>query len=381
MSSRALWLIPVILASVVLAATVVAHNPRYTPDGFAYARMAMEDAGLSPAETLARAETFYLAQPVGRVARYGIYFRVDAAHAPPAAGPIFRTRALYPWVVSLLFPWRGLAALTDVSLVAYVLATLVLYWMLLAIARPWVAAAGAIFFAASPLVLALGESDLTDMLALACWIAALASVLHSLQSRTPAVLAIFGVSTLLLALTRQAIFLPIGAVAGAFVGSRIRRDAQDTQTSIALASILGVVAIANLVWHVLLHGVGIGTSLHITRDLQVKAGAVPADESMQSWYRRTLISSLVSEVKRSIRDVLPVLAVIVAAIDIRRKETSVLIGAAGAGLGTMFLDPVSWDLQRIVEAPLYPVVLAALAMGLERLLRPRVPAEPSPASS
>ena len=381
MSGKAFWLIPVILASVVLAATVVAHNPRYTPDGFAYARMAMEDAGLPPAEALARAESFYLAQPVGRVARYDIYFRVDAAHAPPAAGPIFRTRVLYPWVVSLLFPWRGLAALTDVSLVAYVLATVVLYWMLLAVARPWLAATGAVVFAISPLVVALGESDLTDMLALALWIATLAGVLHSLQARTTAALAVFGVSALLLALTRQALFLPVGAVAGALVGSRVRRDDQDTQTSITLASILGVVAIANLVWHLLLHGVGIGTSLEITRDLQVKAGAAPADEPIQTWYRRTLISSLVSEVKRSIRAVLPVLAVIAAAMNIRRKETAALIGAACAGFATIFLDAVSWDLQRIVEAPLYPVVLAALVMGLEMLLHPGVSAQPSPAAS
>jgi hypothetical protein len=381
MSSKALWLIPVILASVVLAATVVAHNPRYTPDGFSYARKAMEDAGLTPAESLARAEAFYLAQPVGRVARYGIYFKVDAAHAPPAAGPIFRTRVLYPWLVSLLFPWRGLAALSDVSLAAYVIATLMLYWMLLAIARPWLAATGAIVFAASPLVVVLGESDLTDMLALACWIGALAAILHCLQVRTTAVLAIFGVSALLLALTRQALLLPIGAVAGAFVGSRIRHDDQDTRTSVVLASILGVVTIANVVWHVLLHGVGIGTSLEVTRDLQVKAGAAPADEPIQTWYRRTLISSLVDEVKRSIRGVLPVLAVIAAVIDIRRKETAVLIGAACAGFVTIFADAVSWDLQRIFEAPLYPVVLAALSMGVERLLRARMSAEPSPAAS
>ncbi len=373
MSNKALWLMPVVLVAVVLAATVVAHNPRFTPDGFAYARVAMQDAGLSPADALTKAESFYLTQPVGQIPRYRVYFTVDAAHAPPAPGPIFRTRVLYPWVASLLYPWRGIAALTDVSMVAYVVGIVLLYWMLLAIARPWVATVGAIGFAVSPLILALAESDITDMLALAMWIAALASILHCLQRRTTALLVIFGVSALLLALTRQALFLPIGAVAGAFVSARLRRDVQDAQTSIALAGVASVVVLANLVWHFLLHGAGISKELQITHDLQVRAGTVPADEPMQVWYRHAVASAFVTEIKRSIRDVLPVLGAIAVAIDIRRKESGVLIGAAVATLATIFVNAVSWDLQRVFEAPLYPVVLAALAMGAERLMRSRMP--------
>jgi len=60
---------------------------------------------------------------------------------------------------------------------------------------------------------------------------------------------------------------------------------------------------------------------------------------------------------------------IAAVLEIRRKGTVILIGAAIAGLAPLFLDPSSSALPRVFEAPLYPVVLAGLAIGAERLLR------------
>ncbi len=360
---------PVVVVAIVLVAAVIAKNPRFTPDGSWYARLAMEDAGLSAADALANEEAFYLQQPVGRDPKYRKDFTVDIRHAQPV-GPIFRTRVLYPWLVSVVYRWRNLEALTDVSIAAYAIGTLALYWLLLALGRPWIAACGAVVFAASPLVLVLAESDLTDMLALACWIGALGSLLHFMQRRQRMWLISFGLAALLLALTRQALFLPIGAVAGAFIGGRLRRDPDTSQTSIALASVLGVVVVANLVWHTLLHGATVAKELEITHRLAVRSGS-PPDEPMSTWYQRALKDSMYVEIKRAILNVLPVLAAISMALGILRKETPVLIGAMIAGLVPIFIDPAPYALPRILEAPLYPVVLAALVIGVETLLGPK----------
>jgi 4-amino-4-deoxy-L-arabinose transferase-like glycosyltransferase len=369
MSNKTLWLIPVVLIAIVVAITVVSHNQRWTPDGFQYSRMALQDAGLSPADALARAEAFYIQQPIGQIARYREFLTVDITHAPPAPGPIFRTRLLYPLLVSLVYGVRGLAAPTDVSFVAYLVGTLLMYWLLLALARPWIAATGAILFGISPLILVLAESDLTDMLAVTLWIATLASLLHYMQSRRLSWILTFGLATLLLVLTKQSIYLPIGAVAGAFVGARLRRDVEDIRRSMALATVLGGITVFNVVWYALMHGAGIAKELEIAHGLGVRGGSASPDEPLSSWYRRTVFGNIVLESKRAILNVLPLLAVIAAAVDIRRKETAILIGAAITGLAPLFLDPSTSALARVLEAPLYPIVLAGLAIGTERLLQ------------
>jgi hypothetical protein len=369
MSNKTLWLIAVVLLAIVVAITVVSRNQRWTPDGFQYARMALQDSGLSPADALTRAEAFYIQKPIGQIARYREFFTVDIAHAPPAPGPIFRTRVLYPWLVSIVYRFRGLAAPTDVSLVAYLIGALLIYWLLLALARPWVAATGAILFGISPLILVLAESDLTDMLALTLWIGALASVLHYMHSSRPSWILTFGLATLLLVLTKQSIYLPIGAVAGAFIGARVRRDVEDITRSTALAAVLGGLTIFNVVWYALMHGASIAKEVEIAHGLAVRGGLSTADEPLSPWYRRTVLGNIVQESKRAILNVLPVLAVIAAALDIRRKETAILIGAAVTGLAPLFLDPSASALARVLEAPLYPIVLAGLAIGAERLLQ------------
>jgi 4-amino-4-deoxy-L-arabinose transferase-like glycosyltransferase len=369
MSNKTLWLIAVVLVAIVVAITVVSRNQRWTPDGFQYSRMALQDAGLSPADALTRAEAFYIQKPIGQIARYREFLTVDIVHAPPAPGPIFRTRVLYPWLVSLVYRFRGLAAPTDISLVAYLVGSLLMYWLLLAIARPWVAATGAILFGISPLILALAESDLTDMLALTLWIGALASVLHYMRGRRPSWILTFGLATSLLVLTKQSIYLPIGAVAGAFIGARFRRDVEDITRSTALAAVLGGLAIFNVVWYALMHGAGIAKELEIAHGLGVRGGSASPNEPLSSWYLRTVLGNIVMEIKHSILNILPVLAVIAAASEIRRKETAILIGAAVTGLAPLFLDPSTSALARVLEAPLYPIVLAGLAIGAERLLQ------------
>jgi hypothetical protein len=373
MSNKALWLIPVALMAIVLVMTVVSRNSRWTPDGFQYARVALQDAGLSPADALAQAEAFYIQKPIGHIAKYREYLTVDIAHAPPAPGPIFRTRVLYPWLVSLVYRFRGLAAPTDVSLVAYLVGSLLMYWLLLAIARPWVAATGAILFGISPLVLVLAESDLTDMLAVTLWIGVLASVLHYMHSPRLSWILIFGLATLLLVLTRQALYLPIGAVAGAFIGARARGDVEDIARSIVLAAVLGGITAFSVVWYAFMHGAGITKELQIGHGLAVRGGSSTADEPLSAWYRRMVIGNIIQESKHAILVVLPVLAALAAAVDIRRKETAILIGAAVAGLAPLFLDPSTSALARVLEAPLYPVVLAGLAIGAERVLQKNPP--------
>jgi hypothetical protein len=371
MSGKTLWLIAVVVIAIVLATTVVSRNPRYTVDGFQYSRIAMQDAGLSRGDALVKAETFYLQTPVGQIARYREFFAVDIAHAPPAPGPIFRTRVLFPWLASLLYRWRGTTSLVDVSHAAYIAAVLLMYWLLLTVARPWLAATGAALFAVSPLILGLGEADVTDMLALTLWIGALASVLHYMQAPRFAWLVSFGLATVLLTLTRQAVYLPIGAVAGALIGARLRRDAIDTTRSAILAAVVGIVVVVNGIWYALMHGAGLAKELEIAHGLAVRNGSARPDEPFDTWYRHAVISDAVAAGKRALLDVLPVLALFAAASEIRRPETAILIGAAVAGLAPLILDPTSSDLSRVLEAPLCPIVLAALAMGGESLLQRR----------
>jgi len=149
----------------------------------------------------------------------------------------------------------------------------------------------------------------------------------------------------------------------------MRRDIDDIVRSTALAAVLGCVVAINSIWYVLMHGAGLAKELEIAHWLAIRGGSESPDEPLGSWYRRTVIGNAVAECKRAILNVLPVLALIAAVLEIRRRETAILIGAAIAGLAPLFLDPSSSALPRVLEAPLYPVVLAGLAIGAERLLR------------
>jgi|GEM_PF-1417763 len=350
-------------------ASVILRNPHWTVDGFSYARMTLEDAGISPRESLKIAEVFYATKPIAHNPKVAKYFIVDAEHAPPAGGPIFRPRVLYPWLSSLLYPQRGLHSLLDVSALAYLAAVFGMYWLGLALARPWIAALGALAFAVSPLVFAQAESALTDMVALALWIVALASIMYFLKQPAWFYAAAFGIAALALVLTRQAVYLPFGAAVGAVVWARVRRDASEMLRSLWIAAIAFAAVAISVVWNAYEHGASIGYELEIAHRIAVSSHSAYAMQSFGAWYRSAVLQSVVYEVKRSILNILPVLALIAIISERRRKEVGVLVGATVAALLSILVHPAPYDFPRTLDAPLYPIVLAALAIGVERLIK------------
>jgi hypothetical protein len=364
-------LLALVLLVVLTSATAVyrVHHDaaQWPPDAAIYLRMTLEDRGMSRDDARDHADTFL------RVTATDPDSRALYGADPPAyyvrQFDLFRTRPLFPASSAVLYPHFGPRALPIVAASAYVLATCVLFAILLWYAPPWLAALGAFAFATAPPVLGVAGLGLTDAPALLFWTASLGGIIAF--TRRPSALALSCVvaASLLLAFTRPAIFLPVGAALGAWFA--LRNDPARRRAMMALVAATVGVALVFVAYTALVHGPGLTDQLRWEFDWQRATGDRAAAGGFASWYGHALARIAGEAVTYDVYKNGALLVLVLAALGIaaarRTPLVPLLIGAACASLIALAVNPVEY--VRSVELPLVPVVVILATLALAVLVR------------
>jgi hypothetical protein len=337
---------------------------QWPPDAAIYLRMTLEDRGMSSDQARERADAFLRGTASDPDSR-ALYVADPPAYYVRQFD-LFRTRPLFPALSSVLYPSLGPRALPIVAGCAYVLATCVMFAILLAYAPAWLAALGAFAFATAPPVLGVAGLGLTDAPALLFWTAALGAIIA--YTRRPSALALSSVvaASLLLAFTRPAIFLPVGAALGAWFA--LRSDVTQRRAMIALVAATAGAGLVFLAYTALVHGPGLTDQLRWEFDWQRATGDRAAAGGFASWYGHALARIAAQAVTYDVYKNGALLVLVLAALGIaaarRTPLVALLIGAACASLIALAVNPV--EFVRSVELPLVPpvVILATLALAL-----------------
>ncbi len=367
---RVLGAVLVALFAIIVAFASILKHPTYTPDGIVYARFAARDAGYSERDATLAARAFYDRTEMMSNPRYRALIELDPS-VSFARSKVFENRALYPWVVGMSLGAAGFRALFLVNAAAYIAFGLALFWMLCAFKRPWLACVLALIALALPQTRAAASSDLTDMLAMVWWALALGALLRLSHRTQPGTLALLAISGALLALTRPTPYL---VVLPAFAIGVVRASWAPLVAS--LGSVFAYVAVA-----LATHAYGISEQLHWVYDHRPDATAVP----FKAWYRSALYSSIRFVVVETVRTVLPLAMIAVAAYGLWRSRTraemAVLAAAAIACLVAVPFNPVPSSFTRVLLLPLIPVFCAMVQCVAEPLLAKQAPAAFEPAAA
>lgn len=275
---------------------------------------------------------------------------------------MFEGRVLYPWLASLLYPWRGFQAMIDVSRVAYVLATCIIFILLTRFSSPASASLCATAFALWPLFRTMANAADTYMLALTIWSAVVLTIVLAVQKETWLWIAIFAILVVALAATRPMIYYPV--LAALFVAA-VRRDA-------ASFRVLAVAVLMTFAYGVVSVFAGLpGLTEHL-QWLHTRTGELRRDTnpSLFMWWLEACRDVAVVQLKLAIRLVYPaaIFLAAVAGMWLRRNRLSgaLLAGTVAASAVSMVADPVPWDFSWTIEPPLAPILLIGIAL----LMRP-----------
>jgi len=311
------------------------------------------------------ARAFFLTTPESRDPRYAAYYQRDV----PEFFELFGARIVYPLISAFLFPLRGYSALATTSFLAYVGAVLALYWLLLAITRPLVAAIVCVGFAISSGILAAAASALSDMTALAFWITALGA-LARIHTRARWTLIVFVAAATLLTLTRPLPYLPFGAAAGLALAFWLRGDRADALRAAFCAALCVLDAALVMVLATLFHAPGTAELMRYAQHRVNELTGRP-DRPFWQWYRFTIVDIFKDEIKRAVLNVLPLVAIFGALRGRADPRAAMLAGAALFDLVGIFFNPIPFDMARVFELPLYPIIAAGITFAA------RIPARAS----
>ena len=360
----------VLLAVGATLAHDVRKDNRWEPDGFLYTRMMLVDTGLSEADAHRAASRFFLSTPAAHDPDAPDFY---GSHPPAwyeAQYPLFRARPLAPRLAALVYPRLGFRALKDVSAAGVVLAAVALYVLLLLVAPPWLAALGAIAGAGTPLVRDAATLPMTDGAALAWWTIALVAIAFYARRPTRTALVISLVAAVLLALTRPAIWLPLGAACGLAVAAY--RSGDPARRGSALPMLVGqsLVAAGTLVYVAAVHGAGFATLQRWSYDWQTTLHGPFVGHGVAFWYAAWFARALVIEPASLAARGVPLFALAIAVVGVlaRRRDAlvPVLVGVACAAPLAIVANP--YDFQRALELPLTPVVLTGVVAAVAAAL-------------
>jgi hypothetical protein len=363
------------LAVVLVVAASVTYQLRtsdkWTPDGFLYARMMLVDTGLSEPEAQAAASRFYLTTPAANDAHERTFYGSRAPAFFQAQYPLFRGRPLYPWLAAQLYPRFGFFALKLIAALGAVVAAAAAYRLFLLFAPWWLAACGAIA-AVSPVV--IGEAavlPLTDGLALGWWTVALAAIATCARRPTRGALAVAIAAAALLALTRPAIWLPVGAAAGFVYAARRAGDPAVRRGALVMLLAQLAVAAGAVVYTAAVHGANLATLTQWAYTWQTAEHGEFVERGIAGWYAALIVRDIGLEPARMVLHGWPVLAAAAAAVGftLRKRDLSVavLLGAACAAPLAILLNPI--DIVRTLDLPLAPVMMAGVVAALGAALR------------
>jgi hypothetical protein len=355
-------------------AAVLAHDvrkdARWDPDGFLYARMMLVDTGLSADDAHREASRFFLTTPAAHDPDARDFYGASPPGWYEAQYPLFRARPLFPKLASLAYPRLGFRALKDVAAAGVVIAAVALYVLLLLVAPPWLAALGAIAAAGAPLVRDAATMPMTDGVALAWWTIALGAIAFYARRPTRTALAMSLLAAVLLALTRPAIWLPVGAAAGLAVAAYRSGDAARRRAALTMLAGQVVVAAGTLVYTAAVGGAGFFTLQRWSYDWQTAIHGPYVGHGVGAWYAAWIAHALVIEPASLLARGVPLLALGIAVVGVlaRRRDAivPVLLGVACAAPLAIVANPP--DFQRALELPLTPVVLAGVAAAVAAAL-------------
>ena len=362
----------VVAVAIIIAVRAESGQIAWTPDGYNYGVHMLVDVGMSKREATATAQRFYSTTTVGLDPRYAHYFKDDV---PPYAWTLFSPRVVYPFAASLLYRFRGMYSLIDISAAAYVLAAVVLYWFLLGFGPPLTATLGALGFALWPRITALASTDLTDMTALLFWIVTLAVGCRIVHSGKRGWILAFVPACAVLSFTRPVPYLPFGAGVGVLAAGLLYKNRQAT---FAGAWMSGIAVACAFAVTIALRAADAPSFTFVLGLAQERYSATAAERqlALSTWYERTLFYIMRAELGHALRAVLPLLAASGALLRKAHPYVPLLAGAAAFALVSILTNPIALDSRRTFEVPLYPLISAGLVLlagvATERFSRQRL---------
>jgi hypothetical protein len=358
----------IVLASIALAVYSQQGNRfDWTPDGFKYARMMLMDRGVSEEAADVATREFYRTKAT--TVKDLSLFSANPPDFFRQSANLFRGRLVYPYIASLLYPRFGFQALHIVSALAYIFAVFIMYVMLLPFASPWIAAFGALTFAATGTVRLLSGSDSTDVLGLMFWMLILIIMIQFVSSGKLLWLALFALVCILLVFTRPIIFLPLGGSLAVVVLGALTRNRGFTRNGFLLTGIVVIVGITYLASHF----PGAREQLRWYYQWQTEAHYWPLT-SFPSFYIHYVTRAFGFETRHLFADgLVPIVAVATLAFYLHRREpvTAILVGGCVAALTVFFVNPHEPELRWGFEMPLMPALTVGFVMAVTSLLRVR----------
>jgi hypothetical protein len=367
----------VALVAAAIGAVHLRHPMVFTPDGEIYARMMLADRGVDPQTAEALADAAVAASPDGAESLIAVKQPKPSWFVEQA--PLFRGRVLYPYLASLLYPRFGFKSLAIVSAIAFVVATLALYALLLFFGRPWLAAIVALGTAGAAPLSDLAARPLTDSLAFAFWAIALLAVIALLRTDAGPWLLLLGVALIAMVVTRPALQLIVGLLLGGFAVTKWVAAVEIRKRAMLVSFVALGVLVLYAAWLVIGHEPSIVSHLVWIHSWQYAVGSAPA--GFAAWYVRAAATTAAQEFLLAIYHGAPLLAVTLAAIGLASRRTDPLVPMlAGIALGdviAIFANPVA--VARGFEVPLLPIVAIGLLMLAENTIARG--AQPAPAQA
>ncbi len=366
----------VLIAGVAAALLVLTGpKPQYTADGYDYAIMMLMDRGMPYAKAEEDASSFYATQPLASMREM---FRARIGHRPEYWS-LFSVRRVYPWVASLLYPYRGFRALIDVSRLAYIATAMITVVLALRFAPLPYGVLLAIVVSLFPPWRHLASEALTDALAVSLTGATLLTASACMARRTLLPFALFAGLCGLLTFTRPITYIVLGAGMIAGIAAPRRGDRSRLTTA---ALLTGVAALWAVAIEVALARAQAPSFRWIVADTYahfVQAGHAPAGESLRAFFLHEEFTIAGLALVRGALSVLPVLAI--AGMVVRRNDPAMplLAGACGASWLGAILDPSHLDVVRCVVMPVAPAMAAFAAAALHEIVT-RVPVPLGPPS-
>lgn len=358
----------------------------WTSDSAVYLRMALADRGLSEAQAKVESDRFMAGTPEGKLAESAGFYTPNPPEYYARQFDLFRSRPLYPLLSAALYGPLGPRGMELISAVAYVLATLLTFRLLLLWVAPLVAGLGALAFATAPQVLALCALPLTDELAVLFWIAALGAMLWYVRApRAPALAAVLA-AALLLTFTRPAAYLPFAAACGLALALRASRREPGGRTVRRLAvPLLAATFAAGVVfalYSVLAHGPGLVAQLRWQYDWQVAVHGFGASGGFVRWYVLAVagaVGLLLTVGVYKYAALLPLVLAVSGARLAPRADLGLLLGGAAGALAAVLANPL--EINRTALLPLTPIVVVLATLALGRLLGSLRAPEPAAAAA
>lgn len=374
-----LWMTLVFACTLFIANKQVRSKTYWEPDGFLYGRMMLSDLGVPEDQARDIAAQFYLTTQQGKAENLPLYSRTPPRFFQRQFA-LFSGRLLYPYIASKLYRFLGFRALTYTSAVAYLLSSLALFWLLLYFGPPWLAAVIAVGTTAvlrEPLVATVG----TDALAYLLFLCTLAAMTGYMRTRRVAMPLILGTACILLALTRPAVYLPLGAALGVTVLALKTKNADELRIGRTLTAITASSAMFYVLISLALHGPGLLGQLQWLYEWQREVHARLTDHGFWLWYPFAIGNAAIHAISQSLYSGTPILAALIAVLGLShgRNDPAVFIlyGASVASVSAIVVDPMPWDLSRTIGVPLAPVLAVGIVMAA-RLLLPGTGAATSP---